>query len=202
MRRYALIVGAALTLAACNGGPEPPADTGGAGGGGTTGAEPAPTTTEPQAYVDGMCAAMTVWVDALQGGNEDLQGALAGIGSPGEAVDLLEAYLRETVEATDTLIADVEALGAPDVEGGEEAAGAVIEAFEGVRTALAGAADEVAGLDTSDPQALTDALLNLSTELTQASGDVVGPLARTPIPELEQAYADSAVCNPVKSLGE
>ena len=198
MRRFRAVIAVALAAAACNGSPEetePPSPTTSAS---ATGNEAVPSGT----FVDGMCTAMGTWIDVLQGGNDELQQDLAGITSAEQAIELLVGYLDRTVEATDELIADVEALGPPDVDGGEDAQASILETFEGVRTALADAADEVRGLDTSDPQALADALTTLSSDLTDATGELVGPLARTTIPELEQAYADSQACDVIKSLGE
>lgn len=199
MRRVRGVVVVALLATACNGaseeqGPTAPVTTPEPGG--------AVAVVAPDSFVDGLCTAMGDWVDVLQGGNDQLQQELGGITSADQAIDLLVAYLDDTVEATDELIAEVEALGAPDVEGGEEARQAFLDTFEGVREALADAADEVRGLDTSDPEALAQALTTLSSDLTAATGDLVGPLARTSIPEFEQAYEDTASCDAVKSLGE
>lgn len=197
MRRFRGVIVVALVAVACNGSP----------GEGEPSPTPAPEPTastgvvSSDSFVDGLCTAMGDWIGVLQGGNADLQQSLTGA-SPEEVLEVLGGYLDSTVAATDELIADVEALGSPDVDGGEEARDAIIEAFQGVRTALADAADEVAGLDAADPQALAEALTQVSSDLTSATGDLVGPLARTPIPELEQAYADSEACNVVKSLGE
>jgi hypothetical protein len=193
------VVVVALLATACNGaseeaGPTAPVTTPEPTGGGEVVA--------PDSFVDGLCTAMGDWVGVLQGGNEQLQQDLGGITSADQAIDLLVGYLDSTVEATEALISEVESLGAPDVEGGEEARQAFLDTFEGVREALADAADEVRGLDTSDPQALTEALTTLSSDLTAATGELVGPLARTSIPELEQAYEDTASCDVIKGLGE
>lgn len=197
MRRFRGVIVVALVAVACNG------SSGEGGPSPTPASEPTGSTevVSSASFVDGLCTAMGDWIAVLQGGNADLQQSLTGA-SPEEVLEVLGGYLDSTVAATDELIADVEALGSPDVDGGEEARDAIIEAFQGVRTALADAADEVAGLDAADPQALAEALTQVSSDLTSATGDLVGPLARTPIPELEQAYADSEACNVVKSLGE
>jgi hypothetical protein len=193
------VVVVALVATACSGASEEPQPTAPVSSPETTGSVEA---VAAGTFVDGLCTAMGDWVGVLQGGNTQLQQDLTGITSADQAIDLLVAYLDSTVEATDELISQVESLGTPDVEGGEEARQAFIDTFGGVRDALADAADEVRGMDTSDPEALAQALTTLSSDLTAATGDLVGPLARTSIPEFEQAYEDTASCDAVKSLGE
>ena len=155
-----------------------------------------------QEYIDGLCTAMSGWLQSIQDGNDQLQTDIQTIKSPAEAKDVIVAYLDDVVTASEQLVTEVEGLGVPDVDGGEEAGSSIVDVLTGVRDTMADARDQIDALDTSDPQAMVQALQQVATDLNSATGELIGPLARMSIPELEQAYADSSACDPLKSAGE
>ena len=78
-------------------------------------------TVSAEAYATGVCGAIAGWVDEIQGLNEDLQANLDP-SSIDALKDTMVMFLDDVIASTDTVIADVEDVGIPDVDDGDAAA--------------------------------------------------------------------------------
>ncbi|MPZ69948.1 MAG: hypothetical protein GEU71_10510 [Actinobacteria bacterium] len=71
----------------------------------------------PATYAKSVCNSVNDWVTAIQERAAGLEGELTG--EAAQAKDKLDEFFGVAIDATDTLIAELEEAGAPDVEGGE-----------------------------------------------------------------------------------
>jgi hypothetical protein len=108
-------------------------------------------------------------------------------------------FLDDVIEATDSVIADVESVGVPDVDDGEASAGAVLTALRGSREIFDDARDRVDGLGTDDPTAFTQELQTLGTDLQTSLAGIGEELDGFDSPELDEASEDVPECDQVAS---
>jgi hypothetical protein len=66
------------------------------------------------AWADGVCAAMTTWADSVGSAADSL-------GDDGSIEERVDAALADVGDATETLRSDLEELGSPDTESGQQA---------------------------------------------------------------------------------
>lgn len=173
-------IGATLTLAACG------------GGGGGDGSE---QTVTAQEYASDVCGALDSWVTASRDRAGSLTEVLNPTDTPENRRDVLAGYIDGVIEDTEALLDDVQAAGVPDVEGGEQIAGQIADAFDSVKTELEQTRDDVDALPTDDPAAFTAAATQLGTSIQTsltAVGTSVGGISE---PELNQAFAVEPTCS-------
>ena len=109
--------------------------------------------------------------------------------------------LTPAVTATEDLVAGIQAVGPPDVEGGEEIAAEFSARFEEAQTALQNARTEVDNLPADDPQAFQDAANDLSLTIQSqlnAVGDALSTLSQA---ELDQEATTNAACQQLQTAG-
>ncbi len=181
-RRYAalaaiLLCGAGL-LTACGGD-----DEGGGGGGDTVSAS---------SFASDVCSAVGDWAGGIQEESQQISSAFQS-GSPEEGKQILEDFIGGAVDRTDDLIAEVEEAGVPDVDGGEEYADQLRDAFEAARNVLADVQAEAADLP-SDPQAFGQAAQELGSGVQEALGAVGESVEQPDSPELEEAFEEEEAC--------
>ena len=188
------VVLASLLAAACSSD-----GSGGAeGGDGGDGGENAPAQTGAGSYVDGVCTALTDWQSGLETDNQALQSSLTeGTPTPDETKTALVDFLSSTVDGTKAMVSDIEALGVPDVEGGDQVATALSSALGGVVTLFESALSDVEGLSTDDPAAMATALTELGTDISQGSAGIGTALGDLDTPELEEAAKSSEACKAI-----
>lgn len=175
-------IAAALMLAACGGGDA-------SNGGGSE------ETVTAQEYASDVCGALDAWVTASRDRAGSLTGVLNPTDTPENRRDVLAGYIDGVIEDTEALLDDVQAAGVPDVEGGEEIAGQIADAFDSVKTELEQTRDDVDALPTDDPAAFTAAATQLGTSVQTsltAVGTSVGGISQ---PELNQAFAVEPTCS-------
>ncbi|MBA3551409.1 MAG: hypothetical protein H0W27_00870 [Actinobacteria bacterium] len=175
-------IAAAVTLTACGGGD-------GSDGGG------AEETVTPQEYASDVCGALDGWVTASRDRAGSLTGALNPTASAESRRDVLAGYIDGLIEDTEALIGDVRTAGVPDVEGGEQIAGQIVDAFDTVKTELEQTRGEVDALPTDDPAAFTAAATQLGTSIQTsltAAGTSVGGISE---PTLNRAFAGEPACS-------
>jgi cell division septum initiation protein DivIVA len=125
------------------------------------------------------CTALGTWQTELTEGAPDFSDA-----SDAEAAkDTLVTYLDGAVAATQTLVADIQAAGVPEVENGEAIATEMRSAIEAVGDDFAAAKADVEALSTDDPAAFAASLGELGTTLTEA-----GTAAGTAFDQLGEKY--------------
>lgn len=193
-RAFAAAALAALALTACS--------SDGDGGNGATpvdGGDGGPATVDADTYATTMCTAITDWVEAIQQGNTELQEGLANETDPAAVKDRLLTFLGGAVDSSDAMLDEV-GQAIPDVEGGEEVHGQLVDALEQARGALEDARSTVEGLDAGNPQELGQGLQQLGTSLQTAFAGITNPLESIQNEELDQAFADGEACNELENI--
>ncbi|MGH2754245.1 MAG: hypothetical protein ACRDLB_07395 [Actinomycetota bacterium] len=176
MHLVSAAVGMAFVAGACGGG------DGGSGA-------------DPNSYANDICTAVGDWVSAIQEG----AASITESNDPASGVQALQSFLDNAVSDTENLISEVEAAGAPDVDGGEEFADDLRAAFEEARTVLEQARDDVADLPTDDPTAFGEAASELGASVQEALGAVGDELQEPEAEELGAAFEEEEACTSVGS---
>lgn len=179
-------------LAACSSG-----DDGGGGSGGGNGGS-GDTVTAPADYAEGLCTAIADFQTDLDRQSAELQDALGqGTPSPADMKDTLVTFVSGLSDRTHELIDDVEALGTPDVENGEEVRSTLTGAFETVVAAFDEAEADIEALPTDDPAALVQGFTDVGTKLQEAGTEISTSFGDIQSPELDEAAADVEACSGV-----
>lgn len=179
-------------LAACSSG-----DDGGGGSGGGNGGS-GDTVTAPADYAEGLCTAIADFQTDLDRQSAELQDALGqGTPSPADMKDTLVTFVSGLSDRTHELIDDVEALGTPDVENGEEVRSTLTGAFETVVAAFDEAEADIDAISTDDPAALVQGFTDVGTKLQEAGTEISTSFGDIQSPELDEAAADVEACSGV-----
>jgi hypothetical protein len=136
-------------------------------------------------YAAAVCTALASWSTSLQAQAQDFANIAT---DPSSAVDGINAFVDETDQLIDTL----NALGAPDVEGGEEAHTLLVSALTTLRDSYAGLADAFANIDPTDPQAVTQALSEF--EAAFSNDDLSAQFDALQDTEIAQAFQSQTAC--------
>ena len=179
-------------LAACS--------SGDGGGGGSSGGNDgsADTATAPADYAEGLCTAIADFQTDLDRQSAELQDALGqGTPSPADMKDTLVTFVSGLSDRTHKLIDEVEALGTPDVENGEEVRSTLTGAFETVVAAFDQAEADIEALPTDDPAALVQGFTDVGTKLQEAGTEISTSFGDIQSPELDEAAADVEACSGV-----
>lgn len=180
-------------LAACSSG-----DDGGGGGSGGGNDGSGDTVTAPADYAEGLCTAIADFQTDLDRQSAELQDALGkGTPSPADMKDTLVTFVSGLSDRTHELIDDVEALGTPDVENGEEVRSTLTGAFETVVAAFDEAEADIEALSTDDPTALVQGFTDVGTKLQEAGTEISTSIGDIQSPELVEAAADVEACSGV-----
>lgn len=179
-------------LAACSS----DGDNGSGDGSGDGGS--ADTVTAPADYAEGLCTAIGDFQTDLETQSAEFQDAFtSGTPSPADAKDTLSSFVAELSDRTQELIDEVEALGTPEVENGEEVRTALTGAFEQVVAAFDEAEADIDGLSTDDPAALAEGFSEVATKLQEAGTEISTSFDDLQSPELDEAAADVEACSGV-----
>lgn len=162
-----------------------------AGCGGSDESSSATTETAPASeWADGFCTAVTTWTDDLTAIKDDF-------GLDDLSQDGLQAAADDVTALTQTLVDDLEALGAPDTESGEEVESSIDELASTLETELETiqtTIDETSGI-TELPGAAQDVLDSLSTMSTAFTSTLTTIGDADVQGELEDALASSPACD-------
>lgn len=161
-----------------------------AGCGGSDESSSTTEATPASEWADGFCTAVTTWTDDLTSVKNDF-------GVDDLSQDGLQAAADDVTASTQTLVDDLQGLGAPDTESGEEVKSSIDELASTLETesdAIQTTIDETSGI-TELPGAAQDVLSSLeamasafqSTLTTIGDADVQG--------ELESALESSPACD-------
>lgn len=187
--RVCAIVLALVLLAACS------SDGSGGGDGGGTSAEAPAEAAAPDAYMEGLCAAIVSYQGDLEAESTSLQDEFSGgTPTPEETKDVLVSFLGTMSDRTQQLIDDVEALGTPDVENGEQVKTAFVGAFQRVVDLFDSAKSDVEKLSTDDPAALAEGFATAATKLQEAGADIGASFNDLSSEELDAAAQEAASC--------
>lgn len=142
-------------------------------------------------YVDGLCTALGDWLAAIQ---EQSQNIPTSFTSAKEGKTELVKFLDALIASTDQATASLEAMGAPDVDGGAETHQALIEAFNGVADLFTQARDQINGLSTKDAAAFGAQVQAIGTSMQSATSAIDAAMSGINSQELDAAYAQSTAC--------
>ncbi len=150
----------AAFLAGCGGG-----SSGKASGGGTKSAKE---------WVSTFCTDAQTWGTSVKNASSSVDAQINNSGGDVATVkQALVKVLNDSVSATDTLLGQLEANGAPDVANGQKIQDAVLGAFRDGRTVFADALAKAQATSTDDPKGFVDTAKQLSSSITSGF-DAVG----------------------------
>lgn len=160
------------------------------------------TSVETTEWAGSVCTSLSEWQTSLEGI------AAGGEGAP--SVESLEDAVDDARSATDDLVQELQRLGPPDLETGDEVEEALDDSVDGLRDSY----DELdsAARDALDAGSPAEVLLELAAlapqaqALVQQARDVVASLQSASIfgeasAELEQAFSDADSCQQLRSEG-
>lgn len=168
----------------------------------TTEATDAEETTTTEAEVEavdvdewagGFCDAFSTWLDEIQTASSEV-GSQVTAGDLESAQTAVAGLFGTASEVTETLIEDVEALGAPDIEDGDALVGDLSEKFQAFVDAAdtAQAETEALDLDPATFEADADALIARFQDEVSKVGDSFAEIdVDYPSPELNAAITSS-----------
>jgi hypothetical protein len=150
-------------------------------------------TVSAETYATGVCGAIADWVDEIQSLNEDLQANL----DPSSIEALKTAmvtFLDDVITSTDTVIADVEDAGVPDVEDGDAAAQHLLTGLRDSRGVFEDARDRVEAMSTDDPAAFGEELQTVGTDIQTSMSTIGEDLGQFESQELDEVSKDIPEC--------
>lgn len=153
-------------------------------------------TVSAEAYATGGCGAIAGWVDEIQGLNEDLQANLDP-SSIDALKDTMVMFLDDVIASTDTVIADVEDVGIPDVDDGDAAAQHLLTGLRDSRGVFENARDRVEAMPTDDPEAFGEELQSVGTDIQTSMSTIGEDLGRFESPVLDEVSKDIPECEAV-----
>jgi hypothetical protein len=163
--------------------------------GGSKGGANAGTVTA-EAYATGVCGAIADWVGEIQGLNEDLQANLDP-SSIDALKDTMVTFLDDVIASTDTVIAEVENVGVPDVDDGDAAAQHLLTGLRDSRGVFQNARDRVEAMPTDDPAAFGEELQTVGTDIQTSMSTIGEDLGRFQSPVLDDVSKDIPECEAV-----
>jgi chromosome segregation ATPase len=156
--------------------------------------------TAEEEWADSVCTDVGAWQDELQQAEDDIRAALQSPGA--ETLGAIDTAVRQAIDATRELSADVEALEAPDTESGAQAKQQLDDLatqLESLATQAREALDRVA--QAADPlQALED-LAALAPELQSAvtAASTTLEAVQASGSDLEQGFEAADSCDQFQS---
>jgi hypothetical protein len=153
-------------------------------------------TVSAETYATGVCGAIADWVDEIQGLNEDLQANLDP-SSIDALKDAMVTFLDDVIASTDTVIANVEDAGVPDVDDGVAAAQHLLTGLRDSRGVFQDARDRVEAMPTDDPAAFGEELQTVGTDIQTSMSTIGEDLGRFESPVLDDASKDIPECEAV-----
>jgi hypothetical protein len=149
----ALAAALAAALVGCGG------DDDGGGGGGTTSAE---------TFVSQVCTSVSEFDSVVEEGQAELE----QVTDPEKGRDLLVGLLGDAAAAAERTRTDIEAVGAPDVDGGDEAADAISTALSELQATLQDAQTEAEGIATGSAVGFITDAQEISRRLQQSGQEI------------------------------
>jgi hypothetical protein len=147
-------------------------------------------TTATGAWADGLCSAITTWTSSISSIGDTLKAGNLSQESLTSAVD-------DAKKATETFTSDLEGLGRPDTEAGQQAKDSVDQLSTEIKADLATIEDAVNG--ASGVSGVVNAVSVISTTLVtagqQVSSTITGFQDLDAKGELESAFKQSSSCD-------
>lgn len=195
MRRWivhAFALALPLTVLAACGGDDP------AGGGGDTSVEAPAEATAPADYMEGLCAAIVSYQSDLEAENASFEEQFSGgTPTPEDTKTALGSFLGTAAARTEQLVDDVNALGTPDVDNGDDVRSTLTTAFDQVVELFNSAKSDIEALSVDDPAALVAGFEAAAAKLQEAGTGISSSFEDLSSPELDDAAADAPSCEGV-----
>jgi hypothetical protein len=145
-------------------------------------------------WADGVCTAITTWTSSITAAGDSLKG-----GNISE--DSLQSAADDVTSATETLKSDLDDLGKPDTEVGQEAKDSLDQLSSDLKTGTDSI--ETAVDDASGVNGVVSAVATVSTTLAtmgdQVSSTVTSLEQLDPKGELQTAFEQSSACQQLSS---
>ena len=151
----------------------------------------------PEAYAQGLCGGLQTYLTSVQTLTTDFTTGLDPAASLDDQKASVVDYLGQVIGATDTLIADVDAAGVPDVDAADALVAAVNGSFQDAKTVLEDARTQVEALTTDDPQAFATELNEIGVAIQSSLGGIGDSLSELETPELSEAVQGEPACQDV-----
>jgi hypothetical protein len=149
---------------------------------------------DPKDYATGVCSSMSSWLHAVQARVSKVGAAVSPATSPSEGRDIFAGYLDGVLDDTQRMIDRIQAIGVPDVDGGEQMSKRLLTTLEGTKATFEIARKQVDSLPTNNRDAFRHAVEALSTAISSHVSDVAKALADVSSSELDQAFQGSQAC--------
>jgi methyl-accepting chemotaxis protein len=173
----ACIAGVALLAAGCGGSSDSSSDT-----------------TAATEWADGVCSSITTWKSSITSIADSLKNG-------GLTEDSLTTAVDDAKDATETLAADLEDLGTPDTDSGQEAKDAVDKLATDLREGATTIEDAVSGASgvsgiLSAVSTVSSTLTSMGTAVTSAVSNLEDLDAKG---ELQTAFGEASSCDGLTS---
>ena len=175
------ILAACLALAACGGD-----DDDGDGG--------SDNTVSAEAYATDVCVSTQEWVSDLGTRASDLTKSLGTNVSAEEGRDALSGFMEKVIADTDDWVRDVTDAGAPDVDGGEQAAEDFRTAAKDAKRVLEDTKASVDDLPTDDEEAFSREATKVGDATRESLGKVGDAMSARDSAALRRAFTDVPSC--------
>jgi hypothetical protein len=175
------------------------------GGGDTEGASTEPAgggTMAGDDYAEALCTAVGDWQDSLETEGQAYQDALTGIANPediGDVKDALVTFAGNLVDETDALIDEVDSLGTPDIEDGEQVREGLISGFTSARDLFADLEEAASGLNATDPQEMVNSMQDMGQGLQEGAQELQQAFATLEDSSLADAGDEIAACQELEN---
>lgn len=167
-----------------------------AGCGGSSDSDSSSDASPASEWASGLCSAITTWTSAISSIGDSVRGGDL-------SMDTLTTVVDDARAATETFTSDLEALGKPDTEAGQQAKESIDQLSSAVKDEVAtieeslDEASGVAGILKAVP-AVTAALAKMGTEVSSTISDLESLDAKG---EFESAFEDSSSCSELMGDG-
>ncbi len=148
----------------------------------------------PADWADGVCTAITSWTDSVKSAADPIK-------SGDISEDSLQSAADDVKSATDTLESDLEGLGKPDTEAGQQAKDSLDQLSSDLSTetdTIESAVEDVSGL-SDIAGAVTTVSTTLATMQTQITSAYTSLTQLDAKGELKSAFQDASSCQQLTS---
>ena len=146
-------------------------------------------------YANGVCHSYVGWLKGMQQETQELFGVAGGDASPEESKEAFLGFFTGAAERTDNLIAEVQKVGAPDVEGGNAAYNALIDGLEKTQQSFETARSKAEDLPTDSQQEFQAGAQEISSSLAQETSGLRESMDVTKkSKDLRKAFEEAKEC--------
>ena len=150
-------------------------------------------------YVAGACTAMTTWGQDIKTEVTELQSKVAGASGLAGRKQIFVDFTKQLSATTDTLVTDLQGLGAPAVDGGAGVHQQIVGAFETVQSSLSKAVQDAEALPTDDVGEFKKQVNAIGTEIG-GIGDAFKNIANMQNAELDAAFNKDQTCQQMQTI--